>query len=166
MGSRALVLSVAVMLVAAACAGLGGLGGPARSGPSPLPAPAGFPLTGAWTTTITREDLRAGGVTEPGLLNENSGRYTWVFEADGTWRTVSESLDGATIMNPVFAGTYVVEDGVVIATTDFPDIYRDEGLRYRFELNADGSVRFDLRQPPDPSLPIIVETHPWQRANG
>ena len=132
------------------------------SGASHDPAPADFPLIGSWTTTITRDDLTAGGVTEDGLLNENSGVFTWVFEADGTWRNVQASLDGSPVMHPVFSGYYTVEDGVLVAVTEFPEEYRDDGLRYTFEVNGN-SVAFEVTNPPDPMLPIIVESHPWTR---
>src|SRR3989442_1443722 len=46
------------------------------------PVPSGFPLIGSWMTAITKDDLRAAGITDPGLLNENSGRFIWTFAQD------------------------------------------------------------------------------------
>jgi hypothetical protein len=125
--------------------------------------PAGHPLVGAWTTEVTKADLRAAGVTDPGALNENSGRFTWTFAPDGTWTSVQESLDGAPVHNPVFRGTWVVDGGTFVAKTTFPEQYRDEGLHYSWTAAGD-EVRFDLLDPPDPILPVVVETHAWIRA--
>lgn len=146
----------------AGCANPPGSTSSGTAGASHDPAPSGFPLIGSWTTTITRDDLREGGVTEEGLLNENAGAYTWAFEADGTWRQVMVSLDGSPVMNPVFSGYYTVDDDVVIAVTEFPEMYRDDGLHYPFEVSGD-TVRFDILDPPDPMLRILTETHPWTR---
>ena len=165
---RVLVLAFVLVAAAAGCGGGGASTTTTTATGSPAvsyePAPADFPLLGAWTTTITREDLEAGGITDPGLLNENSGRFTWAFEADGTWRTVQQSLDDAPVMNPAFEGYYTVADGVIEATTTFPEQYADDGLHYAFTLDGD-AVTFDLLDPPDPILPLVIETHPWTRTS-
>lgn len=125
--------------------------------------PAGLPVLGTWVTTISRADLESVGVVDPGTLNENTGRFTWSLDPDGTWRTVQESLDDAPVLNPVFSGTFVVEgDGVLLVTTTFPEAYRDAGLRYTWRVAPDGSVVFGVPNPPDPVLRAVVETHPWQ----
>src|SRR5687767_691123 len=67
------------------------------------------PLIGSWSTTITKADLQAAGITDPGAQNENSGRFTFTFGPDGTWTQVQESVDGSPILNPVFRGTYVID---------------------------------------------------------
>ena len=125
-----------------------------------VPAPSGFPLIGSWTTSITKDDLRAAGITDPGLLNENSGRFVWTFAQDGTWTSVQQSLDGSPIRAPVFRGHYTVDGPILVAVTEFPPEYRDAGLRYRWAL-ANGQVRFELLNPPDPIAPVIVSAHPW-----
>jgi hypothetical protein len=84
----ALATALAATSLVAGCVGLAGSTSSGTAGASHDPAPAGFPLLGSWTTTITRDDLRAGGITEEGLLVENSGIFTWALEADGTWRSV------------------------------------------------------------------------------
>lgn len=150
---------MAVLL--AACARPDATGTPA-AGASHDPAPAGFPLIGAWTTTITRDDLRAGGVTAEGLLGENSGIFTWAFEADGTWRQVQIGLDGSPLLNPVFSGYFFVDGDVLVAVTEFPEQFADDGLRFEFEVDGDAAT-FDLLNPPDPMLPVIIEAHPWTR---
>jgi len=164
---RALIAALgalAVAFAAAGCSAGSATPSPGSPGVSHEPAPSGFPLLGAWTTTITRDDLNAGGVTDPGLLNENSGRFTWAFEPDGTWRSVQESLDGAPIMSPAFEGYFTVTDGIIEATTTFPLQYADDGLHYEFTLDGD-AVTFDVLDPPDPILPVIIETHPWTRVS-
>jgi hypothetical protein len=163
-GSRIFLLAAALAaaIVATGCTGPATSSSPSPLGASHEPAPAGFPLLGTWTTTITRDDLQAAGLTEEGILKENAGTFTWAFEADGTWRQVMVSLDGSPVMNPVFNGYYTVEGDVLTAVTEFPEIYRDEGLHYTFELDGD-AVTFDNSNPPDPIWPVIIETHPWTR---
>jgi hypothetical protein len=161
----ALVLASAT-LVPAACGGPGGSSPPASTaGPATGAAgiPADFPLLGAWSTEITKADLAAAGLSDPAGQNENSGRFTWTFAADGTWTLVQESLDGSPINTPIFRGTYTVDGQSLVAVTLFPEQYRDDGLTYGWVLE-DGGVRFDLVDPPDAVLPLIVETHPWTRA--
>ena len=111
---------------------------------------------------MTRADLAAGGIADSATQNENSGRFSWTFAPDGTWTSIQQSLEGAPINSPVFRGTYVVDGETLIAKTTFPEQYADEGLHYTFAVTGD-EVRFDLLDPPDPLLPIIVETHPWRR---
>ena len=141
--------------------------GPAAGSPGPGSAeagiPADFPLLGSWTVEVTKADLEAAGISDPRARNENSGRFTWTFNPDGTWTTVQESLDGSPVNSPVFRGTYSVDGSTLTSTTTFPDEFRDAGLHYTWALNGD-EVRLDLLDPPDPILPLIVETHPWRRA--
>jgi hypothetical protein len=65
-------------------------------------------------------------------------------------------------MTPAFSGYYTVDDDVMVAVTEFPEQYRDDGLRYEFEVSGDMAT-FDVLNPPDPMLPVIVESHPWAR---
>jgi hypothetical protein len=156
-------LGVAVTLLVGACAPAAttdvGATGPVSTH---VAIPADLPILGTWVTTITRGDLESAGITDPGTLNENTGRFTWSFDPDGTWRAVQVSLDDAPVMNPVASGTFVVEgDGVLLVTTDFPEAFRDSGLRYTWRKAPDGGVAFGVPDPPDPMLPLVVETHPW-----
>ena len=154
-------------LLAPAVAALivGACGGPAPATPptDPTPRESGpHALVGSWTTTITKSDLEAAGLTEPGLLNENSGRFTWTFLPDGTWTSVQESLDGSPIVSPVYRGTYTASAATFVATTEFPEQYRDSGLPYTWLLDGD-ELRLFVLDPPDAVMPVIVETHPWTR---
>lgn len=160
---RALAIVAGSLLLAVAGCGSSGSAGPTAE-PSGSSGP-GAELLGAWVTTITRDDLRAGGLTDAGLLNENSGTFTWTFEADGTWTQVQVSLDDAPINAPVFSGTWRVEGGDLVMVTEFPEQYRDEGLHFDYAVDG-GSATFDLLDPPDPILPIVVEAHPWTRGEG
>jgi hypothetical protein len=137
-------------------------GGTAHGGTTPA-ALADHPLLGAWTVDITRADVAAGGITDPGTQNENAGRFVWTFSADGTWTQVQQSLDGAPVNNPVFQGTFTIVGDQLVMITEFPEQYRDDGLHYTWAVEGD-EARFDLLDPPDPVLPLIVETHPWKRA--
>ena len=169
---RVALQAAALAVVAVAAAGCGGSTGPTGPGGSAATGssaasgsgaiPAGHPLIGAWTVDVTRADFAAGGITDPGAQNENSGRFTWTFAPDGTWTSIQQSLDGAPINSPIFRGTYSIEGDTLIAKTAFPEAYADEGLHYTFAITGD-EVRFDLLDPPDATLPIIVETHPWRR---
>jgi hypothetical protein len=157
---------LACFLLVAGCSGSGASQAPAAASGAPsrsaigVPAPSGFPLIGSWTTSITKDDLRAAGITDPGLLNENSGRFVWTFAQDGTWTNVQQSLDGSPIRAPVFRGHYTVDGPILVAVTEFPPEYRDAGLRYRWALD-NGQVRFELLNPPDPIAPVIASAHPW-----
>jgi hypothetical protein len=162
------ILVLAAMTLAACGSTAASPSDAATSAPSSAPSaggiiPGDFPLLGSWTTSITKADVAAAGITDPNAQNENSGKFTWTFAPDGTWSQVQESLDGSPINAPVFRGTYTVDEGSIVATTTFPEQYQDAGLHYAFVLEG-GGVRFDLLDPPDPILPIIIETHPWVRA--
>ena len=154
-------LATLVLLAAVAgCATPSSSTPPAATAPGAL---AGHPLLGAWTADVTKADLAAGGIADPGAQNENSGRFVWTFAADGTWTQVQQSLDGAPVNNPVFRGTFTVDGDQLVMITEFPEQYRDDGLHYTWAVEGD-EVRFDLLDPPDPVLPLIVETHPWKRS--
>jgi hypothetical protein len=157
-GALACLLSGAVA-VAAACSG------------NPTSPPAGTPillpagaeaLIGPWTSTITKEDLNAAGLTDPGLQNENSGRFVLTLGPDGTWTQVQESLDGSPIRTPVFRGNFVVAGEDLVLTTTFPAEYADAGIRYDWAIE-DQALRLDVLNPPDDILPLVFETHPWAR---
>src|SRR5688572_27852061 len=63
---------ITLMLALAGCGPLAaGVASP-TVGPSLLSPGAAGPLIGAWVSEVTREDLRAGGLSAEGLLDENS----------------------------------------------------------------------------------------------
>lgn len=158
--SLTLLTSAIAALLLVAC---GGPAAPATpTGPAPM-ASGDSALIGTWTTTITKADLEAAGLTDPGLHNENSGRFTWTFRPDGTWTQVQESLDGAPVNTPVFRGTYTATAGTFFATTEFPEQYRDEGLPFTWVVDG-ADLRIFVLDPPDEIMPVIVQTHPWTRA--
>lgn len=159
-----LVFAFVATIALAACGGPGASVGAATSGPAGTSAiPADHPLIGTWTTEVTKADIAAAGISDPGAQNENSGRFSWTIAPDGTWTQVQESLDGSPVMNPIFRGTYVIDGTTLVMTTTFPPEFADAGLHYSWALEGD-AMRFDLLDPPDPILPVIVETHPWVRA--
>ena len=165
MGQARMARGGALLRLLAISAAALGCAAPATAPPygTPPASLAGHPLIGSWTTTVTRADIAAGGATDAATQNENAGRFTWTFAPDGTWTSVQESLDGAPVMNPVFRGTFVVDAATLIATTTFPAQYADTGLHYTWSIDGD-ALRLDVLDPPDPIMPLIVETHPWQRA--
>jgi hypothetical protein len=153
--ARTGIAAIAIALAVVAC-------GPLAAGPGGSPsAPSGVaPLVGAWVTSVTRDDLRAGGITEEGLLDENSGRFTWTFLADGTWTQVQQSLDGAAIDAPVFEGLYEVDGDEFIATTTFPEAFAGERVAFAWRIE-DGNLFLDVTNPPDEIQPVVTEAHPW-----
>jgi hypothetical protein len=121
------------------------------------------PLIGAWVTEVTRDDLRAGGITAEGLLDENSGRFTTTFNPDGTWRSVQESLDGAPVSLPVFEGTWEASPDTLIQVTMSPEQYAGDRVEFTWRVE-DGQLHLDVVNPPDDILPIVVGAHPWTSA--
>lgn len=151
--------SAALAIALAGCAGGGPAGPTQTAGASAGP---GHPLHGTWLTSITKSDLAAAGVTDPGLQTENSGQFRWTFSPDGTWTQVQQSIDGAPLNSPVFRGSFTVAGEALVMTTEFPEQYRDAGLHYTWAIDA-GALSMDLLDPPDAMLPVVVESHPWTR---
>ncbi len=150
------------LLVAAPATGCGrSNGSPALTGSGPIAAE----LVGSWTSTVTREDFTTKGITDVHAQNENSGIFVWTFTDTGTWSSVQTSLDGAPIVNPVFRGTWTAVPGALTITTAFPAEYADNGVRFTWQIE-DGKLSLHVLDPPDPLMPIIVETHPWVRPGG
>jgi hypothetical protein len=161
---RAVVAAVALGLLVLACGPLS-VGRGDGAGTS-APASTGTivsPLVGSWVTEITRDDLRGEGIDAEGLIDENSGRFTWTIEPDGTWSQVQESLDGVSIANPVFEGLYEVDGDELIQRTTFPEQFAGDRLVFAWAID-DGRLRLDLTNPPDAILPVIMELHPWSPA--
>jgi hypothetical protein len=162
--AAAWAVGASLMLVASGC-------GPLAAGnPSPGTRTATHarasdshePITGTWVTEITGDDLAAAGITDAGLVDENTGRFTTSFHEDGTWDQLQESLTGASVTHPVWKGTWTVEDDELVQVTTFPPQYA--GDRVRFTFSADGdTLRLRIQDPPDPMLPVVTDTHPWTR---
>ena len=122
--------------------------------------PADFPL-GTWTSTITAEDLRTGGITAAAGIQENSGLITLAMKADGTWTQTQQSSDP--LRRPVFQGTWrATGPDTFEQTTTFPSDYAGDVVKFGWKLE-DGALRLTVLTPPDEILPVIMEAHPWQR---
>lgn len=164
---RSLACIVAVTsVVAFGCSTRPGAVSPTKAtgaGPaaSPSAIPAGFPL-GSWTTTITEADLRGGGITGTGELSENAGTFTMTLDAGGAWTVTQDT--GVPIRWPVFRGTYTVTGPTSFQQrTDFPPDFAGDLVDFEWRVD-DGTLLLEVPNPPDPLLPIVVETHPWQPA--
>jgi hypothetical protein len=142
------------------------------SGPSPADSvaspsstiglPDGFPI-GSWTTTLTEADLRAGGITSEGELGENAGVFTTTFAADGTW-TSTQDTDAA-VKWPVFRGAWTATGADSFSQrTDFPADFAGDVVDFTWKVEG-GDLLLEVVNPPDPILPIVVETHPWKPAS-
>jgi hypothetical protein len=163
--ARSTVAAVLAVVLACLVGGCGPLaaGDPATASTGGSSA-AGSSLVGTWVSTVTRDDLRAAGITADGLLDENSGRFTWTFAADGTWTQRQEAVDGAAINAPVFEGTYELEGSTFVQRTTFPAQYAGDRLVFEWRLDGD-ELSLDLTNPDDPILPAVMEAHPWTRVD-
>jgi hypothetical protein len=138
--------------------------------PTASPSPsalAGLPaeVIGTWTTTITKDDLRSKGFTDEHVLDENSGRLTWTFAADGTWTFVQASLDNSPVFNPIAKGTWTGGPGTMTVTQTFPTQFADQGVHWTWRVE-DGKLVLHVLDPPDPMYPMGPELHPLVRVTG
>ena len=161
--ATAVAMLITLAFAVAGCGPLAaGVASPTTEG-SPLASGVAGPLVGAWVTEVTKDDLRAGGITAEGMLDENSGRFTTTFNADGTWRSVQESLDGAPVSLPVFEGTWETSRDTLIQVTMSPEQYAGERVELTWRVE-DGQLHLAVPNPPDPILPIVIGAHPWTPA--
>jgi hypothetical protein len=166
MGSRIrtwLLPVLAPIVAVAACGPLMSVGSTPNDTDGSIPV-AAAPVVGTWVTEVVADDLRAAGVTDPGLIDENSGRFTWTLANDGTWEQVQEPLGGGRVTNPVWRGTWAVEDDVLVQTVSFPPQYAGDLVQLRF-VAGDDALQFTTLTPrDDPILIVVNDGHPWQRA--
>ena len=154
---------IALAFVLGGCGPLAaGVASPTAQG-TPLASGVAAPLVGAWVTEVTRDDLRAGGITAEGMLDENSGKFTTTYSADGTWRSIQESLDGAPVSLPVFEGTWETSGDKLIQVTMSPEQFVGERVEFTWRIE-DGLLHLDVANPPDEILPIVIGAHPWTPA--
>jgi hypothetical protein len=160
-----------MLLLLALLAGCSTAGAPTRSPSASAAAiasqnaarslPADFPA-GSWTTTITEADLRAAGMTATGELAENTGSFTMTLDPNGTWTTTQRT--DTPIRWPVFRGTWeATGPSTFRQRTDFPTDFAGDVVDFTWQL-VDGELVLKVPSPPDAILPLIVETHPWQKA--
>lgn len=164
---RFLATAAALAIVAGVMGGCSGAstgsGASAVASLSVVPSPAAIPeaIIGTWTTTITEADLKAAGLTEAAALAENVGVVTMTLGQDGTWTTSQESE--VPLRWPVFRGSYVATGpNSFRQTTDFPADYAGDVVDFTWSME-DGALALKLPAPPDPILPVVMETHPWKR---
>jgi hypothetical protein len=155
---RAILVAVVLTCVAGCTGPAGSPSGDAASGspPSALNAPIG-----TWTTTVTEDELRAAGLTNPGEVTENAGTFTTTFSPQGTWTT--SQVSDAPVRWPVFQGTYRAVPGDVLELiTTFPTDYAGDVVGVRWRLEGD-KLHFELQYPDDEILRLNLEIHPWLR---
>jgi len=165
--TQALFLLV-IAIVSAACSAGTTTASPAGStapsasqgGQGPASIPPDFPF-GSWTTTITMDDLEASGISGANVL-ENAGLFTLTMSEDGSWETTQVSE--ADLKWPIFRGTWVATgpNGFRQETT-FPPDFAGDIVDFTWKLE-DGSLLLEVVNPPDPVLPIVMESHPWMPA--
>jgi hypothetical protein len=120
--------------------------------------PPGFPI-GSWTTTITADDLRAAGLTDAAAIAENAGVFTLEMADDGTWTTTQ--VTDVPVKWPIFRGTWVATGPDTFRqTTGFPSDFAEDVVDFAWRVE-NGNLQIELPDPPDPVLPVIMESHPW-----
>jgi hypothetical protein len=166
----AILIVVATMTLLGCSVGTPATAAPASAAASPngsaLALPSGFPI-GAWTTTISAEDLAkvsdeslAGiGMSRDNLVRENTGVSTTTISADGTWSTVQDT--DTEVKWPVFRGTFTpVGDDAFDQATTFPPDFAGDVVRFTWRME-DGQLHLAVPDPPDPVLGVVTEAHPW-----
>jgi len=166
MQARRIVALLALAAAAIGCTAAAGASGalapsltvsPDASGPAATMPAA---IVGSWTTTITEADLRAAGQTGQSELTENSGVFTMRIEADGSWSTAQ--VTESPIRWPVFKGTsQATGPNSFRQVTTFPADFAGDAVDITWS-KTDGALVLHVTNPPDPILPIVMETHPWQ----
>lgn len=158
----ALVAALSVGCSAGATTGPGAAASPLTSASVSSGSPAAIPgaIVGSWVTTITEGDLRAGGVTDPGEVQENVGVFAMELGSDGTWS--STQVTPAPVRWPIFKGTLIATgpDSFRQVTT-FPADFAGDSVDFTWSIK-DGALVLHVQNPPDKILPIVTETHPWQ----
>ena len=152
---------IAIVMLLAACTTPSGESSASPAGGYATTA-AGFALA-SWTTTITADDLHAGGVTDPEMVDQNSGRMVLTYRADGTWTLVQTSLTGISLWEPIFRGTYTVDRDRVTHVVTFPERYAAEGGHdtCTWRIEADTLI-LNLVDSGDEFIEVVYEAHPWQ----
>jgi hypothetical protein len=124
-------------------------------------APDDAPI-GSWTVTITEDDFRQAGLTDPGMLDENVGTLTLTFDADGTWTGAMQA--SRPVKWPVHSGTWIPAGPKMIGMrTGFPADYAGDYVAVQWSIEADG-LHLRLVSPQDPVLLVHLETRPWSPA--
>ncbi len=118
-------------------------------------------INGIYEVTITQEDLRAAGVTEPAALAEHAGTYYWTF-ADGVW--AYEQVSDQPLENPNARGTYTI-DGAQY-THNWSDDAADVTTA-TVAVTSELALQFTDIADADPAFQQISEAifglHPWVR---
>lgn len=118
-------------------------------------------LNGTYVVVITADDLAATGVTDPELVEQQAGTWTWTLE-DGRFEYLQES--DAEIELPEGSGRYEVEIDTYIHS------WSDEEGAFTVATVAvlpDGSLSFSDIEDGDPQYQGVSEAlfgaHPWER---
>ena len=109
---------------------------PGKAGPTPSGgADTVSALDGRYRARVTRRDLVRAGVTNENIINENTGRFTWILDS-GTY--TSHQKAAHYLANPDVSGRFTYEDGVLT-------IYWDESgdwSRVSVRVSRQGTIRF------------------------
>ena len=133
------------------------------SGRRQRPLPADFPIGVLDDRRSPRPTCRPAASPAKGELGENSGDlHPDDVADDGTWTTAQ--VADVPLHWPVFKGTWTATgpDGFRQVTT-FPQDFAGDVVDFTWKIE-NGALKLKVVNPPDPILPIIMESHPWQPA--
>ncbi len=121
-------------------------------------------ITGTWETTTTREDLEAGGVTDPAQLKEEAALFRWRFTSNA-W--AYDAVADYELAQPSRTGTLQVEGTrVTIYWSGQPQ----DNTSMDAEILADGTLRFTNIVDNDPvyqkSSEVKFGLRPWKPVSG
>jgi hypothetical protein len=114
-------------------------------------------VNGTYRIAISDADLEARGVTSPGDIHENHGRFTWVLR-DGRWQAHQKA---AGLENPNFAGLYTLK-GNRITFVFLPQGNAPPRMTMRWKLAA-GKLHFTDVTGGDPIVRTFFTAHAWTK---
>jgi hypothetical protein len=118
-------------------------------------------INGLYSVTITEEELRARGVTDPAVLSEYAGLYYWTF-SDGRW--IYDQTSDKPLANPGSVGDYTLEG---THYTHYWGNKPGEITTATLTILGDRSLQFTDIVDGDPQQQAISEVtfglHPWVR---
>jgi hypothetical protein len=116
---------------------------------------------GRWTTTVTEDDLRDAGVTDPALIAAHAGSYRLVLVTDGTWTRIHEP--SASAGSSVWRGTWTAAPDRIRLITAGPAERRGEVLDATWRVR-EGRLVLRVDEAPADVIRAAVEAHPWAPA--
>jgi TRAP-type C4-dicarboxylate transport system substrate-binding protein len=131
---------------------------PRETSPTDSPEDGTTALDGIYVAHVARSDLVEAGVTEPAVIRNSTGHFTWTLD-NGSWHHTQRARHY--VSDGEQSGSYTYEDGRF--TLHWGD---EEVITARLDITRDGTIRFhDLRD----NLPELQKAtegffgQPWRR---